>query len=74
MDGVRAWDLAVGQNQWDPILWFRCTNHFRTYCSGDWDVYWGYDLDVDPWPFVSWLGWKPFLGSMSDFSGERRPF
>ena len=41
--------LAVGENQ-------RC--HFGigappilVYFSGDWDVHWGYDLDVDPWPF-----------------------
>ena len=20
------------------------------YFSGDWDVHWGYDLDLDPWP------------------------
>ena len=23
------------------------------YFSGDWDVYWGYDLDFDPWSFGS---------------------
>ena len=23
---------------------FRCTTHFRTYFSGDWDVHWGYRL------------------------------
>ena len=34
------------------ILVGRCTTHFRTYFSGDWDVYWGYDLDFDPWPHV----------------------
>ena len=28
------------------------TTHFGTYLSGDWDVYWGYDLDFDPWPSV----------------------
>ena len=40
--------LAVGQNQWyhvgvdePPIV---------VYCSGDWDVRWGYDLAFDPWP------------------------
>ena len=27
----------------------RCTTHFRTYFSWDWDVHWGYDLDFDPW-------------------------
>ena len=31
-------------------FWGRCTTHFRTYFSGDWDVHWGYNLDVDPWP------------------------
>ena len=30
-------------------FWGRCTTHFRTYFSGDWDVHWGY-LDFDPWP------------------------
>ena len=32
-------------------FWGRCTTHFRTYFSGDWDVHWGYDLATfDPWP------------------------
>ena len=35
--------MAVGQNQWYHF-WGRCTTHFRTYFSGDWDVHWGYDL------------------------------
>ena len=30
--------MAVGQNQWDPILGDWCTTHFRTYVCGDWDV------------------------------------
>ena len=25
-------------------FWGRCTTHFRTYFSGDWDVRWGYGL------------------------------
>ena len=35
-----------------PMLpvWGRCTTHFRTYFSGDWDVHWGCDLAFDPWP------------------------
>ena len=33
-----------------PFWGFRCTTHFRTDFSGDWDVHWGYDLDFDPWP------------------------
>ena len=32
---------------------FRCTTHFRTYFSGDWDVHWGYDLDFDPFAELS---------------------
>ena len=24
--------------------WDRCTTHFRTYFSGDWDVHWGYGV------------------------------
>ena len=31
-------------------FWDRCTTHFRTYFSGDWDVHWGCDLGFDPWP------------------------
>ena len=27
-------------------FWGRCTTHFRTYFSGDWDVHWGCDLDL----------------------------
>ena len=40
------------QNQWDPSHFGigEFTAHFRTYFSGDWDVHWGYDLDLDPWP------------------------
>ena len=40
-------EVAVGQNQWDPILG-RCTTH-----SGLWDVHWGYG-DFEPWPGDSW--------------------
>ena len=29
------------------------TTHFRTYFSGDWDFHWNYDLDLDPWPYIS---------------------
>ena len=43
--------MGMGQNQW-YILVGRCTTHFRTYFSGDWDVHWGYGLDFDPWPYV----------------------
>ena len=38
-------------------FWGRCTTHFSTYFSGDWDVPWGYDLDFDPWPlYISSCG------------------
>ena len=36
-----------------PIVLFRdrCTTHFRTYFSGDWDADWGITgLLTDPWP------------------------
>ena len=41
--------LWVKTNRTVPF-WGRCTTHFRTYFSGDWDVHWGYDLAFDPWP------------------------
>ena len=28
------------------VPFWRCTTHFRTYLSGDWDVHCGYDLDL----------------------------
>ena len=51
-------DLAMGENrlaQGDVLIWLRvktngipfwgrCTTHFRTYFSGDWDVHWGYGI------------------------------
>ena len=44
--------MAVGQNQWYPILGVgEFTTHFGTCLVGiDSDVHWGYDLDFDPWP------------------------
>ena len=33
--------MAVGQNQWYHSGVIRCTTHFRTHFSGDWDVHWG---------------------------------
>ena len=33
--------MAVGQNQWYHFGVGEFTTHFRTYSSGDWDVYWG---------------------------------
>ena len=45
----------MGQNRFGIPLWgFRCTKHFRTDFSGDWEVHWGYDLDFDPW-LVKWI-------------------
>ena len=32
------------------ILVGEFTTHFGAYFSGDGDVHWGYDLDLDPWP------------------------
>ena len=51
--------MAVGQNRFGIPFWGRCTIHFRTYFSGDWDVHWGYDLDLDPQPcfLVAGLSW-----------------
>ena len=38
---------VVVQTVWDPTLGVgEFTTHFRTYFSGDWDVHWGYDLDL----------------------------
>ena len=34
-------EVAVGQNQEDPILGY---THFGAYFSGDWDVHWGYGM------------------------------
>ena len=47
--------------------WDRCTTHFRTYFSGDWDVHWGI-LAFDPWPTDSqshchWSGTAEFFTS-----------
>ena len=46
-----SFDMAVGRNQWDPILGDLCTTHFRT-VVGLVDVHGGLtDLDFDPWPY-----------------------
>ena len=44
----------MGQNRFGISFWLVGEiTHFRTCLSGDWDVhYWGYDVDVDPWPYV----------------------
>ena len=39
--------MAVGQNQWYHILGY--APPILVYFSGDWDVHWGYDLDLDPY-------------------------
>ena len=51
-------------------IWGRCTTHFRTYFSGDWDVHWGYDLDFDPWPY----GGKSQRVSQSEPEGRSLSF
>ena len=47
----RRLSFGCGSKPMVPF-WGRCTTHFRTDFSGDWDVHWGYDLDFDPWPFI----------------------
>ena len=47
------------QNRSGIPFWGGCITHLRTYSSGDWDVHWGYDLDLDPWP-NGWLGCSIF--------------
>ena len=37
-------DMAVVVKTNGIPFWGRCTTHFRTYFSGDWDVHWGYGL------------------------------
>ena len=37
-------NMAMAQNRFGIPFWDRCTTHFRTYCSGDWDVHWGWVL------------------------------
>ena len=54
--------MAVGcHNRFGIPFWGigEFTTHFRTYFGGwiESDVHWGYDLDFDPWPNVSLLGW-----------------
>ena len=43
-------EVAMGQNQWDPILVGEFTTHFRTYFCGwvESDVWGLTDLDFDP--------------------------
>ena len=38
------------------------TTHFGIYFGGDWDVHWGYDLDLDPWPYESYCKSRQILG------------
>ena len=52
VDLVSFWvgaQMSVGQTNEIPF-WGRCTTHFRTSFSVDWDVHLGYDLGFDPWP------------------------
>ena len=45
--GLQGWpELAVVVKPNGIQFWGRCTTHCRTYFSGDWDVHWGYDLDL----------------------------
>ena len=36
--------FLAGSKPMVPFWGFRCTTHFRTYFSGDWDVHWGYGI------------------------------
>ena len=47
-----AWQVVLNGCGSKPMVpfWGRCTTHFRTYFSEDWDVDWGYGFDFDPWP------------------------
>ena len=41
--GFKGKRLGPGSKPTVPF-WGRCTTHFRTYSSGDWDVHWGYGI------------------------------
>ena len=41
---VQRIHLAVVVKSNNIPFWGRCTTHFRTYFSGDWDVHWWYGI------------------------------
>ena len=47
----------------------RCTTHFRTYFSGDWDVHWGYGVLTHGHMGLSQKGTLTFGGWRSDLNG-----
>ena len=59
-------------------FWGRCTTHFRTYFTGDWDVHWGYGLLTHCLIYlmeVQHKGQPPFWGALrvafvEDLSGK----
>ena len=54
-------------------FWARCTAHFRTYFSGDWDVHWGsigiltHGRRLEPRNWFPFWGNQPSLGLSSHF-------
>ena len=68
---ARAREMAVGQNQWDPILVGRCTAHFTLFYWGSLGV-----RDFDPWPNQAWarlLGVGTLLGGWAEQSSLDKP-
>ena len=58
------------------LFWGRCTTHFRIYFSGwiESDVHWGYDFDVDPYPFRYVVGpFCPFCPGVHGLQLPRGP-
>ena len=64
-----------------PMVPFRgrCTTHFRTYFSGEWDVHWGYGIlthgRLYTWHFScsgSDLGFSQFLWFSCHFGGHQQ--
>ena len=53
-----ACEVAVVKKPfWDPVFVGEFTTHFSRDFSGDWDVHWGYGLNLDPWPSVARSVW-----------------
>ena len=71
--GPPGLDMAVGQNQWDPIFGVGAPP-ILVYFSGDWDVHWGYRILTHippPWNLAVWLNRQ--VGNMS-LAGARDEF
>ena len=57
--------MGMGQNL---PFWGRCTNHSRSYFSGDWDVHWGYGLLTHGQMGMGHLFMPPGYGSQDSWS------